>query len=291
MVKGMKVLLMVILVFVVVTAFQLWNCEARAESSMVMYCTGNNVNERKANNTKAANVRKHEKGERIHVVAEEGGWYQLTNGHWMSGDYLATAEEAGDWIVINSFEYMYVRASILNVRTGPSTRYDKSYELKAGTRVKVLSIERGWALLEGGGYVNADYLSFTPEEVMKYYMKKYDDLIVISISNQYSFYSYEGEIIGSADVVTGKDITPTPTGLYTVRYRDTDCYLMENSFVRYFTAFVGGIGIHDASWRTTFGGTRYHNHGSHGCVNTTLSYAELVYNTSREGKTRVLVVS
>jgi len=31
---------------------------------------------------------------------------------------------------------------------------------------------------------------------------------------------------------------------------------------------VGNVGIHDANWRSTFGGTIYQGNGSHGCVNT-----------------------
>ena len=33
--------------------------------------------------------------------------------------------------------------------------------------------------------------------------------------------------------------------------------------------FIGyNIGIHDAKWRTKFGGENYVKNGSHGCVNT-----------------------
>ncbi len=28
-----------------------------------------------------------------------------------------------------------------------------------------------------------------------------------------------------------------------------------------------GVGLHDAPWQPTFGGTWYQKHGSHGCVN------------------------
>ena len=30
----------------------------------------------------------------------------------------------------------------------------------------------------------------------------------------------------------------------------------------------GNIGIHDASWRSKYGGTIYQTNGSHGCINT-----------------------
>ena len=42
--------------------------------------------------------------------------------------------------------------------------------------------------------------------------------------------------------------------------------------------FNGGIGLHDASWRGSFGGTIYKNGGSHGCINLPYSKAQAIYN-------------
>ena len=42
--------------------------------------------------------------------------------------------------------------------------------------------------------------------------------------------------------------------------------------------FNGGIGLHDASWRNSFGGDIYINNGSHGCINLPLEAAEKLYN-------------
>ena len=41
--------------------------------------------------------------------------------------------------------------------------------------------------------------------------------------------------------------------------------------------YNGGEGLHDATWRSSFGGTIYKNSGSHGCVNLPLKTAEQVY--------------
>ena len=38
-----------------------------------------------------------------------------------------------------------------------------------------------------------------------------------------------------------------------------------------------GIGLHDATWHTSFGGTRYKQYGSHGCINMPYKAAEYVY--------------
>lgn len=39
------------------------------------------------------------------------------------------------------------------------------------------------------------------------------------------------------------------------------------SDVRYFMPFAYNVGIHDASWRSTFGKEIYKTSGSHGCIN------------------------
>ena len=48
--------------------------------------------------------------------------------------------------------------------------------------------------------------------------------------------------------------------------------------MKYWMPFNGGIGLHDASWRSKFGGEIYKNSGSHGCVNLPRSVAETIYN-------------
>ncbi len=44
--------------------------------------------------------------------------------------------------------------------------------------------------------------------------------------------------------------------------------------VKYWMPFNGGVGFHDASWQTTFGGSSYQTNGSHGCVNMPYDVAE-----------------
>ena len=42
--------------------------------------------------------------------------------------------------------------------------------------------------------------------------------------------------------------------------------------------FNGGIGLHDATWRSQFGGNIYVSNGSHGCVNLPYKVAEIIFN-------------
>ena len=44
-----------------------------------------------------------------------------------------------------------------------------------------------------------------------------------------------------------------------------------------------GVGLHDATWRSTFGGSYYLGSGSHGCVNMPLSTAKVIFNNFADG--------
>jgi lipoprotein-anchoring transpeptidase ErfK/SrfK len=43
------------------------------------------------------------------------------------------------------------------------------------------------------------------------------------------------------------------------------------------------VGIHDASWRSTFGGTIYKTNGSHGCINAPRSIVTKIYDEIEAG--------
>ncbi len=97
--------------------------------------------------------------------------------------------------------------------------------------------------------------------------------VEIDIPNQVMTYVKDGEVLVTTDVVTGASWGyPTPPGFYKVENKDTNCWLSGEDYnvhVDYWIGFIGyQIGIHDADWRTKFGGENYVKNGSHGCVNT-----------------------
>ena len=51
----------------------------------------------------------------------------------------------------------------------------------------------------------------------------------------------------------------------------------------YWMPFNKDVGIHDAAWRSEFGGEIYKKDGSHGCVNTPPDMAEKIYNNIEIG--------
>lgn len=99
------------------------------------------------------------------------------------------------------------------------------------------------------------------------------EYVEIDIPNQKMTYVKDNEVVVSTDVVTGATWGyPTPPGLYKVENKDTNCWLSGEDYnvhVDYWIGFIGyTVGIHDADWRTKFGGENYVRNGSHGCVNT-----------------------
>ena len=53
--------------------------------------------------------------------------------------------------------------------------------------------------------------------------------------------------------------------------------------VKFWMPFNGGIGFHDATWQSSFGGSRYQTNGSHGCVNLPYDVAAQLYNLITAG--------
>lgn len=111
--------------------------------------------------------------------------------------------------------------------------------------------------------------------------------VEVDIENQQMTYYKNGQVLVHTDVVTGLSWAyATPTGLYAVQNKDTDAWLTGPDyrvFVKYWVGFYGPYGLHDASWRTKFGGDNYINNGSHGCVNTPEEAMKQIYDDIEVG--------
>ena len=78
----------------------------------------------------------------------------------------------------------------------------------------------------------------------------------------------------------------TPAGIYRLKDKERNYTLKGQGYstpVSYWMPFNNGIGIHDANWRSVFGGEIYKTDGSHGCVNSPYSLAQTIYNNISVG--------
>ena len=110
--------------------------------------------------------------------------------------------------------------------------------------------------------------------------------VEISISEQKVFLFEDGKLVLESDCVTGtKDYTETERGVFQVIYKSAPSVLKDtdkNGYsyeqpVDFWICFNGSQGMHDASWRSEFGGSIYETWGSHGCVNLPREAAEKIY--------------
>lgn len=112
--------------------------------------------------------------------------------------------------------------------------------------------------------------------------------VEINITAQHLFFYKDGKLIVESDFVSGNPSkgNATPTGTYGVTYKAKDATLRGDNYaskVSYWIPFNNNVGMHDASWRTTFGGTIYKRSGSHGCINLPNSAAQKIYENIEAG--------
>ncbi len=119
-----------------------------------------------------------------------------------------------------------------------------------------------------------------------------DRYIEVNLSRQRMWVYDKNQIVLSSPITSGATGAgfPTVTGLFHIYYKNTNTYLNGrqygynyNVFVKYWMPFYDGYGLHDASWRSSFGGSDYYFGGSHGCVNMPESSAAFIYSWADVG--------
>lgn len=115
--------------------------------------------------------------------------------------------------------------------------------------------------------------------------------IEVDLSEQHMYFYQNGEDIFESDIVSGDmrySDRQTPAGIYTLYYKKSPDVLRGKQLangkyeyeqpVTYWMPFNGGIGFHDANWQPYFGGDRFMEGGSHGCINMPPEKAAELYN-------------
>lgn len=209
---------------------------------------------------------------------------------WISvGDDLA--------VTLNSEkedEYVAALAEKYNTR-GKS----KSLATSSGKTVTVSAGNYGWKIDQDAtkealnGYLEAGE-NYTGDVVYSQTAASHDGndygntYVEINLTAQHLWFYKNGSLIVQSDFVSG-DVAKghsTPTGAYRLSYKQKDAVLRGDDYespVSFWMPFNGGVGLHDASWRSTFGGSIYQNNGSHGCINLPYSAAKTIFNSINAG--------
>lgn len=103
----------------------------------------------------------------------------------------------------------------------------------------------------------------------------------VDLSTQHMWYIKDGNVVLQSDIVTGTPDSDraTPQGVYSILEKTKDKTLVgskdpatgkpkyETPVSFWMRVTWTGIGFHDATWQSSFGGDRYTYAGSHGCIN------------------------
>ena len=130
--------------------------------------TADSLRLRSAANTSSSTIAQAPKGTKVTVEADAGGgWYKVTYGDktgYMSSEWLTVTLNDGSVLpaargVETTQTRGLITASVLNVRSGAGTAYDKVNSLRGGTVVDIVAdLGNGWYQIESG-YISADYVT------------------------------------------------------------------------------------------------------------------------------------
>ena len=219
---------------------------------------------------------------------------EVINGDVMK-DWLTT-DEAGNVDLDQTKVREYVQQLQYEYDTFGSSR---EFQTSSGETITVSGGDYGWLIAPNDttskiieAIKSGQSQTIEPEYTYTGYCRDTNDIgntyVEISLDQQHMWFYKDGQLIVSTDVVTGchNKGWDTHTGVYAIMYKERDATLVGegyNSAVSYWMPFYANVGIHDASWRSSFGGSIYINNGSHGCVNTPTENAATIYNNIEKG--------
>ena len=123
--------------------------------------------------------------------------------------------------------------------------------------------------------------------------------IEISLAAQHLWFYQNGSLCLESDIITGlpEHGQNTPSGAFRIWNKERNATLKGTAWdgtkwdspVAYWMPITWhGVGLHDATWQSAFGGNLYLTRGSHGCVNLPLDVAASIFNTA-EVNTPVII--
>ncbi|SCP95228.1 L,D-transpeptidase family protein [Anaerobium acetethylicum] len=203
-----------------------------------------------------------------------------------------------DWITIEAGQIQFDLDKVKEYERLISRKYDtygdtREFRTSYGETIKIKGGTYGW-LMQVTKSANALIEAVkqgedkTIEPVYSYSVLVRDtndignSYVEICLATQTVFVYINGELKIETPCVTGNTTLGrgTPTGVFPISYKERDATLTGEDYssgVSYWMPFNSNIGMHDAPWRTAFGGEIYKTNGSHGCINLPPENAAKIY--------------
>lgn len=221
---------------------------------------------------------------------------------------VLTPAEINQWITIDGTEILVDEAKAKQYITNLAYKYDtyltdREFTTTAGNIITVGGGIYGWKTDISTSteelintIKNCESTTIKPVYTISGLCRDENDIgdtyVEISIEQQHMWYYKNGELLVDTDVVTGlaNGKRDTPTGLFCIWSRETNRTLGTYE-VQGYEAFVNywmpidwtGVGIHDATGRSNFGGNIYKTNGSHGCINTPYDAVKKIFENCVTG--------
>ena len=221
---------------------------------------------------------------------------------WNSFEVVVDGNLIKDWIIQTEDDELAIDEDAIAAFVAENaSKYDtygksRSFTTTQGVTLTLKTGGFGWktdreavtkeliAYVEKGMVADAkpEYSNTAPRQGMNDIGNSY---VEADLTNQHLYLYVKGELVFETDFVSGAmNSTPdcvTPPGVFDITYKTTNAVLRGGDYetpVTYWMPFYGNYGMHDATWRATFGGDIYLTNGSHGCLNLPLDSAAVIYN-------------
>jgi hypothetical protein len=208
------------------------------------------------------------------------------------------------WLAVDGFEVSLDQDQVKEYVATLRKRYDtifrsRTFVTTSGTTVTIDGGDYGWwmnyeqealeleEMIENGESGERTPVYYQTAEA--YGTPDYGTTYVeINLTAQHMYFYQDGSLILESDFVSGNSSKgyDTPAGVYGITYKQRNATLVGENYatpVSYWMPFNKNIGLHDATWRKTFGGNIYKTSGSHGCINLPYSVAQELYGYIEQG--------
>ena len=234
-------------------------------------------------------------------IMEVADRYQSASIEYDIGDHeeILTSEEIAKWIYLDeNNEVKLNQEKVERYVQGLATKYNtygdkREFKTTKGDTVVIGGGDYGWVInkskeaaqiiadIETGQVIKREPI-YSQTAVLPGTTDLGDTYLEIDYTNQHIYYYKEGKMVLDSDIVSGnlKKGNGSPDGIYKVVYKQSPAKLVGEDYasdVAYFVVFAYNVGVHDASWRSKFGGQIYKTSGSHGCVNVPKKFVAELY--------------
>ena len=220
-------------------------------------------------------------------------------------DENLTSEDIADMLTINddfsvSLNDKRLTKYVQHLASTYNTYADvRAFKTSSGDVVNIGGGDYGWVINKKGEAAqivedikNGESVTREPKYEQRAFVEGADDIgntyIEIDYTNQHLWYYKDGSLVVDSDIVSGNlnNGNGSPDGVFKVISRQSPATLKGEDYesdVTYFMPFAYNVGLHDASWRSSFGGSIYKNGGSHGCINLPYDAADTIYKNVELG--------